>query len=263
MTYSPKMLHVDFSTLAYDRAFDFIPSQDPNVSMRVYLPVGNWLRNDGFPSKKWDHPNIFFHEGKKAFRFRFYNHKDKRGQDVAIDGTGLIAINGMNEDMLRKLNTEVVLTTGGVHSLNGNDLLRLMTWMQIHFQIGDFYNTTTEAVAERMWAYKTPRSGVYFGGFIPKPHVSAAIGYKGPVTFEVLPGQPQVHKNGGFVTFPTLSAEDIRMAGKDGIFALCAERKVTPRAVEAGVMRLQNSLPDGKPIPVPTFRPWFRARKLG
>lgn len=257
------MISIDFNNLAYANAFDYMPSQDPNVSMRVAIPVPNWLRAEGTPKKKYQHPDVVFNADKGEWRFKFINQKDGgREQQVKIDGTGALMIGGMPPHQFKELQRHIILGTKGPDFLTPADFVEIMRWTQSFFRIGDFYNSSVKDVEARFWAYTRPRQNSTFGGFMPRPHGSAAIGYRGPVTFNILASGAQVHKDGGFVTFPTLSAEEVKLAGKAGIAALCAERNITPRTVEGAVFCRQNSLLDGTAIAKPTFKPRFRAKKL-
>jgi hypothetical protein len=250
------MIHIDFNNLAYKHAFDFIPSQDPDVSLRVALPVPNWLRKDGRPMRKFKHPDLIFNEGKGQWRFRFVNDKDGgREQQAKVDGSGVIMIGGMTTSLYKELVRHIMLTKGGMTKLTAKDLNEILNWARRALRAGDFYNSNAGDIETRFWCWGRTNPKSIFGGWVPKPHVSCAVGYKGAVTFNILASGKQVYYHGGYVTFPTLSADQVKAAGKKGIEALCAEKDVIPRAVAADVFRRQNSLIDGSPIPLPTLHP--------
>jgi hypothetical protein len=239
------------SDLAYDRAFTFIPSQDPAVSMRFYLPIGNWLAG-GSSGADYQHDQIVYNERKGEYRFVFDNWLDNRKQHVRVDGSGVIAINGIPPGDVSRVFEKVKTMALGPQQLLPNQVVDLLTWFKTEMGIRDFFDDNVDGVNRKMHPYQVADASLVYGGFLPKPNQSIAIAYPGEVSFALIPGgHPQRYVSGAFASLPTVTLGDLAGCGPAGIPALLAERKVTPRAVEAPTFCRQSTYPNSNKIPLP------------
>ncbi len=242
---------LSLSDLAYGRAFDFISSHDPEVSMRFYIPVGNWMDAGGNVREDRQHNSVVWAEGKNAYRFTFTNYTDNRTQGANVDGSGVIVIGGIKPSQLDTIFNYISSNYGSPEQMNAADHLATMEWMQTQLGIKDFYNDTLTGINKKMQPFSQPIAGLLYGGYIPQPHLSAAIAYSGEVAFNLLSAAPQTYENGAFATFPTYTTRQLQSLSLDKLVEDMKARKVTPRAVEAARFCSQNTHPDGSKILLP------------
>lgn len=232
--------------LSLSKAFTYIASQDPNVSMRFYVPVPNWLDADGQPRE--DHPAIQWNDKKGEWRFTFLNQTDQRKQGVRIDGSGTIILNKVSPEQARAL-LDHVETLLAAQELNPDGLKEVLAFAA---DLGcvDQYDGSIKSVPERMHPFMQTRNTAHgiLGGWLPHPNKSGAIYVPGQSEIDVLGSDLQRYDDGAYVTFPTIPADELATMDQDELLQRLRDDRISPRAVESSVFEAQNTFPNGTKI---------------
>ncbi len=229
--------------LPMSQAFSYIASQDPNVSLRFYIPVPNWLDDKGQPVHQDE--SVIWSDKHKEYRYVFRNEVDRRQQAVRVDGSGVIVLNGLSPkeaDLMLMYVREL-----GPRPLTPQDCDFLLETARTAFGCVDCYNGSAKDVPARMHPFlpEFAKSDTVLGAWLPKPQESSAVYIPGASKIALLTGQPQLYLQGAYVTFPSIKPHELQGMDTQALKGLLRSRKVTPRAVEAGVFEAQNTTPDG------------------
>ena len=224
--------------LPLSQAFSYIASQDPNVSLRFYIPVPNWLDI----LDPVDYPAVRM-TPKGEYRFHFRNEVDKRTQAVRVDGTGVVIINGIKPDQAKDLlaRSQPLLECG----LDPSGLEDILAYARDRLGLVDFYHGSEADVRVRMHPHVGGTYGV-LGAWLPNAQESSAIYIPGESRVDLIGGGTQNYTNGAYVTIPSVPSGEVTTQDVAALAAVLIARKITPRAVEASVFEAQNTTPDGR-----------------
>lgn len=220
--------------LDFNKAREYIVSQDPDVSSRFVLPVPNWM-DGAHPSVTDEQIKQVPKKGGLQWRYTFTNPEDGAEQGVKIDGTSSIIFMGLNEDKAERLSRLVSECLAG-KKLTPEVLTTILDRANRELGIQDRFNKDLASIDR----YFHPHNAQgHLGTFIPNPSPSCAIYIAGEG--EYLNGPtltPQRFENGAFINFPGVRLTDI----------FDVEVRGSGRLVQAAVFLRDRTLPDGNLI---------------
>ncbi len=220
--------------LDFRKAREYIPSQNPEISLRFVLPIPNWMDQS--------EPAVSHHQIKQVEKksglqwcYLFSNPKDQAQQAVKIDGSAAIIFMGVDtkkSEELNKLITECL--SGG--ELTPDKLTIILDRSYEELGIVDRFNKSLGSIDQFFHPYEVKG---HLGSFLPRPNKSSAIYIPGAGEFLDGPtATPQKFENGAFINFPGMELKNIFLANVDG----------KARLVQADVFRRDRTHPDGKEI---------------
>ncbi len=240
------MTHYQLSDLNFGTAFDVIPSQDPAISTRYYVPIPNWLSEVNGAAPHENLQNI----RERGWRFIFHNPTDQREQRAQIDGTEVVACQ-TTFDKAVKLHAFICKTYGdNPNELKPEDLCEIIRYAQ-DIEIHDIYDDKISKIPKYMHKNPDIETDIDgFGAYLPNPDPVAAIYLSGRGSYVMHEGAvPQIFGNGGYVSFPGLVAADVVSQTPAGIQTLVEEDKMgIPRFIQAHVFEWNRTFPDGRLI---------------
>jgi hypothetical protein len=219
---------------------EVIASQNPETSLRVNIPVPNWLGDDGKPFVQ--HPCI----GQKddgAWRYFFTNEKDGCLQNVEIDGTSVITFMGVSPEKAEQF-VALVEAFGEAEKLTPDVLTKVLERSAGELGIVDRYDNPRSGVDKYMHPFALSPRHPYLGAFLPMPNLSMAVFLPGAGEFADGPtSTPQKFEDGAFVVFPGKSRDAVLEMDSGELKA-----KGKARLVQADVFVASRTYPDGSAI---------------
>ncbi len=191
--------------LDFAKAREYITSQDPDISLRFFLPVPNWLK-DGKPIV--DDENIKRVQKKDGaqWRYTFINYKDNAEQGVKIDGSAAIVFMGADKKKAEQLKDMIAEYVSDTSQLTPAILSEILKRSKDELGLVDRYNKGLNGL-QYFHAYNA--DGQY-GAFLPHENPSAAIYIEGDGEFLDGPTlTPQKFENGAFINFPGKRLSDL------------------------------------------------------
>ena len=253
--------------LDFQVAFDVIPSQDPEVATRFYLPIPNWESE----AVMAESGNAIEHIPGEGLRYKFYNYTDGNEQDgrvqhVKVDGSAAIVFK-VPYDKAKRLLTWIQTNVGtDCDRFSTIDVYDILSYAHWDMGINDIYDASLSKVLRTMHrvpdAIDTGKEG--YGPYLPNPHVSAAIYIPGVGSYIPYPdAEPQVFGDGAYISFPGLDAEQLKSIDLAELTRRVTTKEIgMPRLVQADVFEDSNMLKSsrkfkaGQPLPEPKAAVW-------
>ncbi len=237
--------------------FEVDYNRDVETSSRFAWPIPNMLDANGEPLL--NHPNIFPKEdkdgkikidlatGRKDYRFRFKNHKDNTDQGVPIDGSGCILFMSPSETKSAKIKEIVSALGADKEGCSPEVIEKALQSIYLATGIGDRWNETRSTLTKKYDATHDVEDG-YFGRFVYKHEISAAVYIGGNGLFDGPAESDQSFHGGTFIVFPGNSLEEARNIIKNYDPLRPKETRKGAKHVAYDVFLTTRRLPDATPI---------------
>ncbi|MCB9988296.1 MAG: histidine--tRNA ligase family protein [Rhodospirillales bacterium] len=238
------------------RLFEVDYNRDVETSSRFCWPIPNMLDENGEP--KFQDPDIFTKQengsdkidsktSRKDYRLRFHNHKDNASQGVKIDGTGSIMLMSPSDSKAIKIK-EIIHSCGADQpDCSPNKITAALQRIYLETGIGDRWNASLSDINKKYDPTDDVENG-YFGRFIYKNEISAAIYLKGSGSFDGPADGDQTFSNGTFIVFPGKTIEQAKEMIENYDPLNPDKSKKGAKQVAYDVFLQTRRLPDGSPI---------------
>ncbi|MCI5061076.1 MAG: hypothetical protein MRY79_08410 [Alphaproteobacteria bacterium] len=218
-------------------AQEYISSQDPEISLRFFLPLPNWMDGD---TPAIDHPQIQILEKKSGpeWQFFFTNYTDNAEQSAKIDGADGIIFMGVSPQKALQLTALIqeYMTEG--QDLTPDNITQILKRSHKELGIVDRFDKSAESIEKYFHPYQ--HTGL-MGPYLPKPNTSSAVYIPGAGEFADGPTvTPQKFENGAFINFPGVKLSDL--------FARKSSGELKGRLVQADTFLRDRTKPDGSKI---------------